>query len=310
MYIVVALTAIVGAAVFTSNRNQKGRWSAISLSVAIFGSALWVLFVQLFRSSVDVGLAEAHLLAFTVAALLIPLGCLLYGVSLLKHKLLSVGVSIVATLVSAVVGCLILLNVDMFRADIIMQADGNYATLTDSPVTAAYFSLIGIFFLASFITIFVAALKSKDATFRRGIYYLGGGLVLSSLLSGTTSIILPIIGYSTLFWVGPLSVSITMLFTYFITLRFKLFINSSRLLRTLTYLVIVAAMSIIYTFLFYVIFTLLFRGASPSDEILVFHFLMIVVVILLLPVISHLTESIKKIIADNSFAPGDKHETK
>jgi hypothetical protein len=160
--------------------------------------------------------------------------------------------------------------------------------------------------VAAVAMIIASALKSQDASFRRGLILLAGGLGLSSLLSGTTSIVMPIIGYSDLFWVGPLSVSITMLFTYFITLRYKLFINSSRLLRTLTYLVVVAAMAIVYTFLFYLIFTLVFRGASPSDEILVFHFLMISIVILLLPIINHSTERVREIIADNSSASEEK----
>jgi hypothetical protein len=310
MYIVVALTAIVGAAVLTSNRNQKGRSSALSLSVAILGSALWVLFVQLFRSASDVGQAGIYLQIFSVCALLMPLGCLLYALSLLKHKALFVGASILATLVSLAVGGLILFNADMFCADIIMQDGANYATLVDGPLTLAFFSTIGIFFLVSFIMILVGASRSKSVTFRRGLYFLVGGLALSSLLSSTTSIVLPIIGYSELFWVGPLSVSVTMIFSYFITLRFKLFVNSSRFLQKLTYLVVVAVMAMIYTALFFLVFTLIFRGASPSDEILIFHFLMIAIVILLLPAINHLIESVKKIIADNSSVPKDQNETK
>jgi hypothetical protein len=310
MYLVVVLTITVGVAVLTSNRNQKNRFSAVSLSLAIFGAAFWVLFIQLFRSATDENLASVFHQVFAVVSLLIPFGCLSYAASLLDRKALSSLVSAVAFLVSAVVGCLILLNSNLFYTDIIMSEGNNYAVLADSPLTMAYFGVLGVFFTVSIIIIIVKAVKSKSATFRRGLTYLGCGLALSSILSGTTNVIMPIIGHSDLFWVGPLSVSITMLFTYFITLRYKLFVNNSRLLQSLTYLVVVAITAIVYTCLFYLIFTLTFKGANPSDEIIIFNFIMIAIVILILPTINHLIEYVKKIITENGVSPKEENETK
>jgi hypothetical protein len=131
----VVLTITVGAAVFTSNRNQGKRSSALGLSVAIFGSALWVLFVQLFRSATDADLAAVYHQTFAAVSLFAPLGCLLYAASLLKHKALAAGVSIVSALATVVIGCLLLFNVGAFYTDIVIQQGGNYAVLANSPLT-------------------------------------------------------------------------------------------------------------------------------------------------------------------------------
>jgi hypothetical protein len=308
MYIVVALTVVVGVAMLTSNRGQVDRVSAVSLSLAVFGAALWVLFVQLFQSAASESQANVFLQFFTLVALLMPFGCLSYAASLWGRKSLSVIVILVALLISTTIGCLISSHNGLFYNDIVMLAGNNYVTVVDSPLTLAYFGEFALFFTVSIIIIIAKALKSKNAILRRGLIYLGCGLALSMLFSGTTNVVLPMIGRSDLFWAGPLSVAVTMLFTYFITLRYKLFVNSSRLLQSLTYLVVVAITAIAYTCLFYLVFTLVFRGASPSDEIIIFNFIMIIIVILAIPTINHTIEYVKKVIADNGSQPQEQNE--
>jgi hypothetical protein len=307
---VAVLAVIIGVVIFTSNRGQKDRASAISLSLAVFGAALWVFFVQLFRNATTISQANIFLQIFSAVALLIPIGCLLYASSLWLRKGSLAVVSSVAGLIWATIMYFIIFNFDMFQADIAISTGNNYGTLADSPVTVAYFSAFGVFFVISIVMIVVKAFKNQDANFRRGLLYLAGCLALSSLLSSTTNIILPIIGHSELFWVGPLSVALTMIFAYFIILRYKLFVNSSHLLQTLTYLVVVAIVAIIYTCLFYLIFTLVFRGASPSDEIVIFNFVMIVIVILILPSVNHSIKYVRKVIADNGVSLEEQNETK
>jgi hypothetical protein len=303
MYIVVALTITVGVAVFSSNRNQKGRFSAMGLSLAILGAASWVLFIQLFRNASNESDASFFHQIFAVTALAIPFGCLLYAVSLLRRKALAITISVAALLISVVVGGLILLNDNLFYSNIVISKDNNYSILADSPVTAVYFSVFGVFFISSIIIIIARALRSKNAVFKQGLICLACCLILSSSLSSATNIILPIIGQNGLFWVGPLSVSITMLFAYFITLRYKLFINSSRLLRYLTYLVAVTVAAMIYTCLFFVIFGLIFRGAKPSNEIIIFNFITMIIIILLMPSINSSINRTKKLISENGVAP-------
>jgi hypothetical protein len=193
-----------------------------------------------------------------------------------------------------------------------MQAGNNYAVLaTNSPLTMTYFSIFGVFMTVSAVMIIIKGLKTKtDIKLRRGLIYLGCCIIaLPSTCGGVFSVVLPMLGFYDLFWLGPLSVAATMLFIYFTTLRFRLFVNASHTLRFFTYLVAVMLGAILYTCLFYLIFMLIFRGATPSDEIIIFNFIMIVIIVLMLPSINHMVRHTKRIISENG-ATEEENEAK
>lgn len=299
-YIVVILTFTVGLSVITSNRHIKGRFSAVSLALAYFGAALWALFVQLFRTSTDGFDAHIFHQLFSVVALLIPVGCLLYAFSIYKRRIISIVVCVLAFLVTIVVGYFIVTEPSSFYTSIVMADGGNYAVLASGPLVIAYTSIFGVYLTASVIMIFIKMFKTKNnLSRRRGLLCVGCGLSISAGISLLFNIILPVFGNYEMFWIGPLSISVTMLFTYFASLRYKLFINNSKMLQYSTYLVVVAMASLIYICLFYLIFMLVFRGASPSNEITIFQFVMVMIVIMFLPTINHFIEYVKQMITEN-----------
>jgi hypothetical protein len=302
MYIIVALTAVVGLSILTSNRQRRVRPAAIGFSVAVFGTALWVLFTQLFRSATNEIDANNFHQVFAVVSLLMPLGFLSYATSLFNRQGWSIAVHALALLITVTVGCLLLLYPHLFYTEIVLAAGNNYAILaSDSPLTLTYFSIFGTFMTVAIIMVIIKALKTKNNTnLRHGLIYFGCCMAVSSTFSSIFSAILPMLGVYDLFWLGPLSVAATMLFIYFTTLRFRLFVNSSYTLRYSIYLVAATIAAILYTCLFYLIFMLIFRGATPSDEITFFNFIMTVIIVLMLPSINHVVKYTKKIISENS----------
>jgi hypothetical protein len=309
---VVALTFVVGISVFMSNRRIKGRSLALSVSLAFFGSAFWALFVQLFRDADSVTSASVYHQVFAVVALLIPIGFLSYAIGVYGNRIASAIVRTVSVLAAVAVGYFMVFDSASFYTDIIMiEGGGNYALLANSPLVSAYSGIFGLYLSASVALVFVKALKSKkDRLLRYGLSFFGVSLMISSIICLVFNIILPMLGTYNLFWIGPLSIAITMLSTYFATLKYRLFINKSRLLQSATYLVVVIVVALIYICLFYLIFMLLFRGANPSDEIVIINFIMVIIVILLLPSINHLILYVKKIIAENGELPEGKNEAK
>lgn len=305
-YIVVALTLIVGLSIFTSNRHTKGRFSALSLALAYFGAAFWALFVQLFRNST--GELDAHVFhqLFSVVALLTPVGCILYAFSIYGRRIASIMVCSVALLITAVIGYLIITEPSLFYTNIVLAEGGNYAVLADTPLVFAYMSTFGIFLSISVAMIFAKVIKTKnDIARRKGLFCVGCGLLLSAGICLVFNVIMPVLGQYDLFWIGPLAIAIAMLFTYFASLRYKIFTNGSKMIQYSTYLVVVALGAILYTLLFYIVFMLVFRGASPSDEIIILQFVMVVIVILFLPTINHFIEYVRELISDNVVAVGD-----
>lgn len=299
-YIVVVLTIIIGLAILTSNRHTKGRFSAISLAMTYFGAAFWALFVQLFLTSTNESNMFIFQQIFAVVALMIPISCIFYTFSLYKRKMLSILICSLAFIGVAVVGYSILTNPGMLCTNFFVAEGYNYTVLNNNLLGITYSGIFGVYLTASVIMIFLKSLNTKNnASVRRGLFFVGCGLLLSVGICLISNIIMPILGYHEWFWVGPLSIAITMLFTYFAALKYKLFVNDSSLLQSATYLVVVTIAAILYICLFYSVFMLLFRGANPSDEIIIFNFIMVVIVILLLPSINHLITRIKEMISAN-----------
>lgn len=299
-YIVVVLTLVVGLSILTSNRHMRGRLSAVSLALAYFGAAFWALFVQLFRNSTDPWNAHVFHQLFSVVALLVPIGCILYAFSIYKRHIASFIICGIVFLVIATVGYLIITQPNSFYSSIVMVDSNNYAVFADHPLVLAYTGIFGLCLTSSVAMIFARMFRiEKGAPFRRGLFWVGCGLLLSAGLCLVFNVIMPFMGSWGMFWVGPLSIAIAMLFTYFATLKYRLFINSSKMIQYSTYLVVVTMAALVYICIFYLVFMLIFRGASPSNEITIFQFIMTVIVILFLPTINHFIEYIRHMITKN-----------
>ena len=152
---------------------------------------------------------------------------------------------------------------------------------------------IGAFLVATYYH----AMKASSKRVRTGDYILLGGLTISGILSAAFDLMLPILGRYDLIWVGPLSVSISMLAYFYAILKYRIVSVSVRWLRVMAYMVILSTGAAIYMMLFYLIFTALFKIPNPSASILVLNFLMIVIVLLLMPVINEVKASVGSLIS-------------
>lgn len=129
----------------------------------------------------------------------------------------------------------------------------------------------------------------------------GGELVLlvGFAISGTTSLIfnliLPLWRWDFI-WLGPLAISTTIIAFYYSILRYKALNLSSIWLKILSYIVIMASGAILYMILFSIIFAAMFRGSTPSVEVIILNFIMILIFLLLMPAINEVTSSIHALI--------------
>ena len=141
--------------------------------------------------------------------------------------------------------------------------------------------------------------RARHASAKRiktGMYVLLGGMVPVAIFSAVFDLILPLWVRYDLIWVGPLSVSITVIAFFYTALKYRIISIATRWLHVMAYVVIVSAGAAIYMVIFYIIFTALFKIPNPSTSILVLNFIMIVIVLLLLPVIQEIGASIRSLI--------------
>jgi len=129
-----------------------------------------------------------------------------------------------------------------------------------------------------------------------GDFILTVGFIVVGVVSAIFNLLLPLAGRYDLIWLGPLSLSITMLCYFYAILKYRIISVSVSWLKTLAYVVLLSTGTVIYMVIFYIIFTALFKIPNPSGSILVLNFIMIVIVLLLIPVINEVRASIGSLI--------------
>lgn len=143
---------------------------------------------------------------------------------------------------------------------------------------------------------FLNAKRERRLNARKGNYLLFFGFLVAGSLAVIFDLIIPPYDYS-LIWIGPLSLSVVMIMFFYATLKYRLVRMSSRWLQVFAYGVIATIGVIIYMLTFYLIFTSLFKASEPSASVLVLNFLMIAILLMLMPVISEVSSSIKSLIS-------------
>lgn len=277
-----------------SSRVDRGR--AAWLLASNVGAVIWALSIGIYLALP----VTAEEIAPTVI-MGIYTGAMLMSTALLGHMAWQYRWGKFATLFfiawAVVLAVLILNDTSILYTSFELSNAGNTVHL----VNGWYYWIYTIFFVLNISSFLVAtyyhALKAASKRAKEGDYILLGGLTISGALSAVFDLILPIMGRYDLIWVGPLSVSISMLAYFYAILKYRIVSVSARWLRVMAYMVIMSAGAAIYMILFYLIFTALFKIPNPSTSILVLNFLMIIIVLLLMPVINEAKASIGSLIS-------------
>lgn len=277
-----------------SSRVDRGR--AAWLLASNVGAVIWALSIGIYLALP----VTAEEIAPTVI-MGIYTGAMLMSTALLGHMAWQYRWGKFATLFfiawAVVLAVLILNDTSILYTSFELSNAGNTVHL----VNGWYYWIYTIFFVLNISSFLVAtyyhALKTASKRAKEGDYILLGGLTISGALSAVFDLILPIMGRYDLIWVGPLSVSISMLAYFYAILKYRIVSVSARWLRVMAYMVIMSAGAAIYMILFYLIFTALFKIPNPSTSILVLNFLMIIIVLLLMPVINEAKASIGSLIS-------------
>ncbi len=277
-----------------SSRVDRGR--AAWLLASNVGAVIWALSIGIYLALP----VTAEEIAPTVI-MGIYTGAMLMSTALLGHMAWQYRWGKFATLFfiawAVVLAVLILNDTSILYTSFELSNAGNTVHL----VNGWYYWIYTIFFVLNISSFLVAtyyhALKAASKRAKKGDYILLGGLTISGALSAVFDLILPIMGRYDLIWVGPLSVSISMLAYFYAILKYRIVSVSARWLRVMAYMVIMSAGAAIYMILFYLIFTALFKIPNPSTSILVLNFLMIIIVLLLMPVINEVKASIGSLVS-------------
>ena len=135
---------------------------------------------------------------------------------------------------------------------------------------------------------------------------------ISSLLTFFGDLILPLLGNWEMVWLGPLALAVTIISFYYTILRYRSLNLSSIWLKIFSYIVIISSIAIVYMVIFSIIFAALFRGSTPSSEVIILNFIMILIFMSLMPAMSELSGFIRSLISGpqtNKPKENSKHGT-
>ena len=184
----------------------------------------------------------------------------------------------------------------LLYTDIVLSNTGNSLVTNIGSFYFIYIAFYCFLVPTVIITLLRQILKSTSRRVRNGDLVLLVGFAISGTMSLIFNLILPLWTWNFI-WIGPLAVSTTIIAFYYTILRYRALNLSSRWLKTLSYIVIIASSAVIYMVIFYIIFTAMFRGSVPSIEVIVLNFIMILIVLLLTPAMGELNMFVRSLIS-------------
>lgn len=281
-------SAFVGAS--KVDRKRMAWFFATTIMAAIWTVAI-ALFLALPVGSESIAPAIIMTVYVSSAVMMITL----LGFAGWQHKAGKI-LTIAATIALAITVAIVLSDTKLLFDGFELTNQGNTVHLVNGPI---YWLYTFYFMLNSVIAWCFIWQRSRTTRLKRvrlGDQILMAGLVITGGFAMVTDLILPIFVRYDLIWIGPLTLSITLIAFYYAILRFRIISISSSWLKTLSYIVLIVSGAVIYMLIFYLIFTALFKVPNPSTSVLVLNFIMIVIVLLLMPVINEVGASMKSLI--------------
>lgn len=288
------LTFLSGAITFFGSSKGDRSRSAWFFLAAIFATA-WMASISFFLTA-DAGLSDVigwHVNWTFISAILLDVAFLGYAAWREKYGRPA---TIIFAIFGAIISGAILISPSSLYSDVTLSSTGNSVTMNMGPLYFAYiafFSAIVPVIIGMFLKQF---LSSRSERKRGGDIVSMASFGISSLIILICNLILPLFNNWNLIWLGPLALSITIISVYYTILRYRMLNLSSIWLKIFSYIVIIASIAIVYMVIFSVIFAALFRGSTPSIEVIILNFIMILVFLLLMPATNRLVLFVRSLI--------------
>ncbi len=292
---VAILTFLSGAIVFFgASKGDKIR-SAWFFLAAIFAT-IWMASISIFLTAGQdmVELIDWHVKWTFASAIVIDAAFLSYIAWREKY---GKALTYFFLIFGAVVDALIFAQPQLLYKEVILANTGNSVTMHIGPLYFAYIAFFSTIVPAVVVTLLRQLIKTKSN--RR----CGGDLTIMLAFAGSSTLILifdlilPLFNNWSLIWIGPLALSTTIIAFYYTILRYRALNLASIWLKIFSYIVIVSSIAIVYMIIFSIIFAALFRGSTPSVEVIILNFIMIVIFLLLMPAMSELMLFIRSLIS-------------
>ncbi len=295
---VAILTLLSGVATFFGVAKKEKLKTAWFLLATIFAT-VWTMMIAIFL------VADANYDAFMpvvinityISALFIDI--MLLGFINWENKRGRV-VAWAFVLLGVILAIAVTVRPSLLHYGAMYSGSGNSILLNVGPFYYIYIAFFCVLVPTVMVTLLRKYIHSTTLSNRGADLVLLVGFGISGITSLVVNLILPFWTWEYI-WLGPLTISATIIAFYYSVLRYRIVDLNSKWLRVLSFIVVVASLAVVYMVIFYVIFMAMFRGASPSIEVIVLNFIMILIVIALIPATNELNAFIRSLISHESI---------
>ncbi|MBQ3473828.1 hypothetical protein IJH24_00125 [Candidatus Saccharibacteria bacterium] len=292
------LTVLSGATVFFGAKKGE-RLKSFWFFVATIFAAIWIVSICIFlRAAPNSTFNMAWHTNWTfVSAIFIDIALLAYISWQEKFgKLITAFFFILGLVLTGI----FVNNPALLYTDIILANSGNSLVTNVGPFYFAYAGFFCLLVPAVMLTLLKQIITSSSFKKRGGDLVLLIGFGISGTMSLIFNLILTFWRWD-LIWLGPLAISTTIIAFYYSILRYRVLNLYSTWLKVLSYIVIITSLAVVYMVIFSIVFAAMFRGATPSTEVIVLNFIMILIVLLLLPATNELNMFIRSLISNQKI---------
>ena len=287
------LTFLSGLAVFFGASKGDRARSAWFFAATVFAT-IWMVSISLFLIATPAW--QDQLTAIVdltyISAIFIDIALLGYISWRKKYGKIA---TLTFTILGAIFAIIFIYNPSLLYTEIKLSSAGNSLTTNFTPFYFTYIAFFCVLVPAVMLTLLKQILDSKSTRIRGGDLVLLIGFGISGSVSLVFNLILPLWNWG-LIWLGPLAISTTILAFYYTILRYRALNLTSRWLKLLSYIVLITSAAVLYMIIFYIVFLAMFRGASPSIEVIILNFIMVLFFLLLMPAMNELTVFVRSLI--------------
>lgn len=291
------LTFLSGLAVFLGARKGDRVRSAWFFAATIFAT-IWTVAISLFLIATREWNGTLTLIVDMtyISAIFIDIALLGYISWFKKYGK-------VATLLFLILGIIFagvfIAKPELLYTSVNFSSAGNSLTTNFGPFYFTYIAFFCALVPTVILTLLHQIFKSKSNRVRGGDLTLLVGFAISGTMSLIFNLILPLWTWN-LIWLGPFAISTTILAFYYTILRYQVLKLTSRWLKLLSYIVLITSAAVLYMIVFYIIFIAMFKGSSPSIEVIILNFIMVLFFLLLMPAMNELTTFIRSLITSQT----------
>ena len=289
------LTFLSGLAVLLGAKKGDRTRSAWFFASTIF-AAIWTITIALFLNATpewDGNLTLVVNLTY-LSAIFIDIALLGY---ISWHKKYGKVATFTFLLLGLIFAGFFVMRPELLYTKVNLAATGNSLETNIGPFYFTYIAFFCTLVPTVILTLFHQIIKSKSARTRGGDLTLLIGFGISGTVSLIFNLILPFWTWS-LVWLGPFAISATILAFYYTILRYRVLRLNSRWLKLLSYIVLITSAAVLYMIVFYLIFIAMFKGSTPSTDVIILNFIMVLFFLLLMPAMNELTSFIRSLITN------------